>query len=169
VKTSTAKRVPASRPFTPAIDVASIAHDKSPAFNIARKSRWRSIDSGVFNPVGSSSPPTRRSMFVSSAGRRPAASRIEWTRNAVVVFPFVPVAAMTSSSCDGASKKSVAADGIARRTLGTTSCGTATSTGRSTTSATAPASTAARAKACPSAFAPGMQKKSDPGCTARVS
>ena len=34
------------------------------------------MDSGVFSPVGRSSPPIRRSMFVSSAGRRPAASRI---------------------------------------------------------------------------------------------
>ena len=63
-------------------------------------------------------------MFVSSAGRRPAASRIACSRNAVVVFPFVPVTAATSSVSDGRPKNSAAAGPIAARTLGTTSCGT---------------------------------------------
>ena len=59
-------------------------------------------------------------MFVSSAGRRPAASRIECSRNAVVVLPFVPVTAATSSVVATARRRSTAAAGpIAARTLGT--------------------------------------------------
>ena len=89
--------------------------------------------------------------------------------NAVVVFPFVPVTATTSSSPEGAPKKTDAASGIARRTLGTTNCVTRASSGRSTTSATAPRSTASAARSWPSTFAPGTQKKSDPAATRRVS
>ena len=44
----------------------------------------------------------------------------------MVVLPFVPVTAATASSADGSPKKRSAATGIARRTLGTTSCGTCT-------------------------------------------
>ena len=60
-------------------------------------------------------------MFVSRPARRPAAVKIAWIRKAVVVLPFVPVTAATSSADDGLSKKSSAATGIAARTLGTTS------------------------------------------------
>jgi hypothetical protein len=48
-------------------------------------------------------------MFVNSPGRRPPASRIEASRNAVVVLPFVPVTAATSSSREGSPKKVVGA------------------------------------------------------------
>ena len=68
VKTSAAKRVPSRRPFTDAIDVASITHVRLPASSISRKSRCRSIDSGVFSPTVRVSVPTRRSTFVSRPG-----------------------------------------------------------------------------------------------------
>ena len=51
-----------------------------PASTISRKSRCRSIASGVFSAAGRASSPTRRSMFVSSPGRRPAARRISYSR-----------------------------------------------------------------------------------------
>ena len=108
-------------------------------------------------------------MFVSSAGRRPAADRIASSRNAVVVFPFVPVTAATRSSRDGLPKKRDAATGIAARTSGTKSCGSGRSSGWSTTKAAAPSAAAVAAKACPSAFRPGTQKKRAPSVTERVS
>ncbi len=66
-------------------------------------------------------------MFVRSAGARPASARIECSRNAVVVLPFVPVTATTSSSRDGSPKNAAAVGPIASRTLGTTCCGTSRS------------------------------------------
>ena len=84
-------------------------------------------------------------------------------------MPFVPVTAATASSADGSPKNRLAAAGIARRTLGTTSCGTGSRAGRSTTSADRTASTACGASSCPSTCDPGTQKKSEPGTTARVS
>jgi hypothetical protein len=111
----------------------------------------------------------RRSMFVSSPGRRPAASRIACSRKAVVVLPFVPVTPATSSSRDGSPNRSVAARGMARRTSGTTSWGTSTSSGWSTTSAVAPSETAVGANAWPSAAEPRTQKNNVPDVTFRVS
>ena len=108
-------------------------------------------------------------MFVSSPVCRPAASKIERSRNAEVVFPFVPVIAATGSSAEGSPKKSTAATGIAARASPTTSCGRSTSTGCSTTSAAAPSVAAVAAKACPSTFRPRTQKNSAPGVTVRVS
>ena len=110
---SAANRTPSSLPWAAAIDVASITQLRSPASIISRNSRWRSIDSGVLSPVGRNQLPTRRSMFVSTPGRRPAASRIERSRNAVVVLPFVPVTAVTGNSAEGSRKKATAATGIA--------------------------------------------------------
>ena len=66
---------------------------------------------------------------------RPAASSIARSRNAVVVFPFVPVTPASSSSFVGSPKKTSAATAIDSRDDGTRSCGTSTSSGRSTTSA----------------------------------
>ena len=87
----------------------------------------------------------------------------------VVVFPFVPVTPATSSCSVGAPKNASAATAAAARDDSTTSWGTATSTARSTTSATAPFATASAASSWPSRFAPGMQTKSVPGRTERVS
>jgi hypothetical protein len=66
-------------------------------------------------------------------------------------------------------KNTSAATAIDARVDSTTSCVTATSTGRSTTSADAPAATASAASSCPSTRAPGTQKKRVPSCTRRVS
>ena len=101
--------------------------------------------------------------------RMPASSRIERTRKAVVVFPFVPVTPIMRSSALGSPKNRAAIGAIAARESGTTSCGTATSSSRSTTSATAPASTTAGAKSWPSAVLPRTQKNSVPGPTSRLS
>src|SRR4051794_24518034 len=75
----------------------------------------------------------------------------------------------TGTSPLGWPKNIAAAGPIARRTLGTTSCGTATSSGRSQTSATAPAATACGARSWPSTREPGTQKKSEPGPAVRAS
>jgi hypothetical protein len=80
VKTSAAKRTRSSRWSTEAWDEASMATERSPASSISRKSRWRSIASGVFSAAGRDSPPTTRSMFPTSPGRSPAASRMERSR-----------------------------------------------------------------------------------------
>ena len=93
-------------------------------------------------------------MLVSRPVWRRRLRRSTRSRNAVVVFPFVPVTAATGSSALGSPKKGTAACGIAARTSGTTSCGRSTASGRSTTSATAPPSAAADAYECPSACAP---------------
>ena len=63
----------------------------------------------------------------------------------MVVFPFVPVTAATSSSRVGSPKNTFAAGAIAARASETTSCGTGSGSGRSTTSAAAPRSTATAA------------------------
>ena len=121
--------------------------------------RCRSIASGVVRTTGRTSPPTRLSTVPRSPGRRPAAVRIAWRRNAVVVFPFVPVTPATSSSRVGSPKNTSAAVAIAARADGTTSCGTSGSTARSTTSATAPFATAWAAKSWPSARSPGTAEE----------
>jgi len=58
---------------------------------------------------------------------------------------------------------------IAARTFGTSTSGTPSPSRRSHTSAAAPRRIASGAKSCPSATAPGTQKKSAPGSTVRAS
>ncbi len=77
--------------------------------------------------------------------------------------------ARDSSSFVGSPKNTSAAGAIAARASATTICGTWTASSRSTTSATAPPATASVAKSWPSTRAPGTQKKSAPGTTARAS
>ncbi len=166
---SAAKRTPTSRRSSEPCDDASSAQLRSPASSISRNVRWRSSDSGVVWTTSRRSPPTRDSIVPTSPGRRPAAARIEYRRNAVVVFPFVPVTAPTWSSRVGNPKNASAARPSAARASGTTSCGTGRSSSRSTISATAPSATAPAAKSCPSARNPGTQTKSVPAVTRRVS
>ena len=169
VKTSAAKRTRSSRLSADPCDEASITTFRSPASSISRKSRCRSIASGVVNGAERRSPPTIHSTVPTSPVDLPAASSIACSRNVVVVFPFVPVTPTTSSSFVGSPKNTSAATAIAALESGTTSCGTATSKDRSATSARAPRSSAAGARSCPSTRAPGTQKKSAPSATARVS
>ena len=61
----------------------------------------RSIASGVVRSTSSSTPPTTRFTVPSSPVWTPARSRMWRTRNAVVVFPFVPVIPATRSSAVG--------------------------------------------------------------------
>ena len=70
---------------------ASSATLRSPASSISRKSRWRSIASGVVCGAGRVTPPTTHSIVPTSPAWRPAASSTDRRRNAVVDFPFVPV------------------------------------------------------------------------------
>ena len=79
--------------------------------------------SGVVRTTGRTPPPTLLSTVPSRPGLRPAASSTEWRRNAVVVFPLVPVTPATSSSRVGSPKKTSAAVAIAARADGTTSWG----------------------------------------------
>ncbi len=124
VNTSTAKRTRSSRCSSDACDDASIAHERSPASSISRNVRCRSIASGVVRSTPRRSPPTRASTVPSRPGRRPAAARIAYRRNDVVVFPLVPVTAATWSSSVGCPKNSSAATAIAARASATCSCGT---------------------------------------------
>ncbi len=118
VKTSASKRTRSRRRSAAPCELASTAALRSPASSISRKSRCRSIASGVVNGAGRGSPPTRHSTVPTSPGRRPAASRIARSRNAVVVFPFVPVAPASSSSFVGSPKNTSAATAIDSRTDG---------------------------------------------------
>ena len=69
--------MPSRRPCDEAIDVASIAQQSLPQPIISRNSRCRSIASGVFSVGVRVSSPIRRSMLLSSAGRRPKDRRHE--------------------------------------------------------------------------------------------
>src|SRR5439155_513274 len=116
------------QPRAVAVELAQL---RSAASSISRKARWRSIASGVVRIAGRRSPPIRLSIVPSRPGRRPAAPRIEWRRNVVVVLPFVPVTPATSSVRVGSSKKTTAAWAIALRASSTTSCETSSSSTRS--------------------------------------
>jgi len=169
VNTSTANRTRSSRCSSDACDDASIAHERSPASSISRNVRCRSIASGVVRRTPRRSPPTRASTVPRRPGRRPAAARIAYKRNDVVVLPLVPVTPATCSSSVGRPKNASAPTAIAARASGTTICGTATASGRSTTRPTAPFATACGAKSCPSTRAPGTQKNRAPGVASRAS
>ena len=80
-----------------------------------RKVACSSIASGVVRSTGSSTPPTIRFTVPSSPVWIPVRSRMWRTRNAVVVFPFVPVMPTTRSSSVGSPKKRAAACAIAAR------------------------------------------------------
>ena len=114
------------------------------------------------------SVPTRVSTVPTRPGRLPAASRIEWSRYAVVVFPLVPVTPATGAPPSGGRRRPAAA-AIAARTSVTTSCGTGSGSACVTTSAAAPAATASPAKSWPSRVVPGTQKNSVPGRAVRAS
>ena len=85
-----------------------------------------------------------------------------------MVLPLVPVTPTTRRPADGWPYQRAAVSAMARRTVGTMTCGTGSPVSRSQTSAAAPAATAAAANAWPSWVEPGMQKKSVPSTTSRV-
>src|SRR6185503_16153543 len=124
---------------------------------------------GVVRSTSSSTPPTIRF----TVPKRPVGvPRDESTcriRNAVVVFPFVPVMPATRSSAVGSPQKRTAIGAIAARESETRTWVACTSSNRSTTSATAPCSTARWPNSWPSVRCPGTQKKSVPGSTMRLS
>ena len=103
VKTRHAKRIPSARPSSSACEETSITHATSPASNMRRNVACRSIPSGVVRSTGSSAPPTIDLTVPSRPVCTPACSRIARVRNAVVVFPFVPVIPTTRSLAVGSS------------------------------------------------------------------
>ena len=170
VKTSTANRVPSRRPCVPAIDVASIAHDRSPASSISRNSRCRSIDSGVLSPVGRSA--AADAAFDVRQQRRPPPGRLE-DRTEQERRRRLAVRARDRGDlelCATDRRRRSQRPAPSRRGRSAPApAGRATSTCRSTISATAPAATAAPARSCPSTLLPLMQKKSAPRVTERGS
>ena len=81
-------------------EIAGVEHLAESALQVDRLGR---------RPIAAlRSSPTRLSIVPSSPGFRPAASRIEYRRKDVVVLPFVPVTAATSSCSVGRPKNSAA-------------------------------------------------------------
>ena len=154
------------RPIEIAIDDASSTHAVSPASSMRASSRCRSGASGVVSASRSRTPPTRASTVPSRPLGRPAASNIAATRNAVVVFPFVPVTPTTAMCSLGLPAITCASGPSASRTRRARTCGSPTSTsGRSTSSAEAPRAAAWGASSWPSWDDPGTQAKNVPGET----
>ena len=141
VKTATSNSTSAVRRSASACEDTSMTQARSPESSIARKVACRSIASGVVRTTSLSSPPTICLTVPSRPVGIPAASSTSRRRNAVVVFPFVPVMPATRSSAVGSPLSRAASGAIAARASATWSSGTPRSSGRSTTSAAAPAAT----------------------------
>ncbi len=169
VKSAASKWIESQRCSAKACEDTSIAQATSPAASIRLNVACRSIASGVVRSTSSTAPPTTCRTVPISPHWNPAASSTSRIRNAVVVFPFVPVTPTTRSSAVGSPQNRAARGAIAARASATTTCATSKSSSRSTTSPTAPASTAAAAKSCPSTFSPGTQKNSVPARAFRLS
>ncbi len=169
VKIAAVKWIASARRSSSACDETSIAHATSPPSSICLRSRCSSIASGVVLTTSFSTPPITDFTVPSRPVWRPAASSSSRARNAVVVFPFVPVTPTTSSVALGSPLNRAAAGAIAARTSGTWISGMPRFRGRSTTSATAPRAAASGAKSCPSRVIPTTQKNSVPGVTRRLS
>ena len=101
VNSVAAQWIASARRSASACEETSIAHARSPASSISRKSRWRSMASGVVRTTSRSLPPTTDLTVPSSPQGRPAASRTARTRKALVVLPLVPVIPTTCSSAVG--------------------------------------------------------------------
>ncbi len=101
VNSATSKWIASARRNDNACEETSIAQARSPASSMRRKVACRSIASGVVRSTPSSTPPTTCFTVPSRPQEMPAPSRISRTRNAVVVFPFVPVTPTTRSSAVG--------------------------------------------------------------------
>ena len=148
-----------------ACEVASIAQLRSPASSISRNVRWRSIASGVVRTPARRSPPTRLSIVPSrpgpAAGRREDRVEEERGRRLAVRAGDAGDLELRASGRRRTRRprRAIARARVARRRAAARRA----SSGRSTTSATAPCATASAAKSCPSARAPGTQKKSAPG------
>ncbi len=110
------------------------------------------------------------SIVPTSPGRRPAAARIAWSRNVVVVLPFVPVTAPDLELPGREAEERVGRE--ARAPPARRPPRAAAPAGRAGARRSAPrprAATASEAKSCPSARKPGTQTKSVPAVTRRAS
>ena len=153
-----------ARPSRSACEETSIAQARSPASSIARNVAWRSIASGVVRSTSASTPPITLFTVPSRPVCTPVRSSMWRTRNAVVVFPFVPVMPATRSSAVGSPLN--ARGGRRHRGARVGARAPRSRPGRAGArrpAPDAPASTAGVAKSCPSAVAPGTQKNSVPG------
>ncbi len=101
VKTAAATWIASARLSSSACEEISIAHAVSPASSISRKMRCKSNASGVVRTTSCSSPPTTDLTVPSSPVEIPAPSSRARVRNAVVVFPLVPVIPATRSDAVG--------------------------------------------------------------------
>ena len=145
---------------------------RSPASSISRKRRCRSIASGVVCDGGAplaADDAARRCRAARASG--PAASRIEWSRNAVVVFPFVPVTPATVELVASGSPKNASAATRHRRPRvldDELRHGERRAGARRRARPHRPRRPRPRSRARP-ARAPGTQKKSVPAATRRAS
>jgi tetrahydromethanopterin S-methyltransferase subunit C len=99
-----------------------------------------------------------------------AERKMWWTRNAVVVFPLVPVMPTHLSARSGCPWNAAAMSAIAARAFGTTVTGMGELAGCfSATAAAAPFCAACAMKSVPSLFAPCIAKKREPGPARRES
>ena len=133
-----------------------------PASSISRNVRCRSMASAVVRRRRDLVPDTRLDRPEQARASDPPRRGSRRARYAVVVLPFVPVTPATSSSARRVPEELGGRDRHRPRASSTTSCGTASSSGRSTTSATAPRATASAAKSWPSARRPGRRRTTLP-------
>ena len=153
-----------------AIDVASITQARSPASSISpeqalqvdRLRRVQRRPAGARRRRGARSSP-------SSPGRRPAASRIAQSRNAVVVLPFVPVTPATGSSAVGSPKNARPRLPSRARTFGDDDLGDGEVERPLDDERGGAGRDRVRREVVPVDRSRGTQKKSVPGRTARMS
>ncbi len=169
MKHATAKRVPSTRCWSSACDDTSMATVRTPASRMRASRGCSSVASGVVWGTGSDMPSMRAPVVPMMPERSPAAAAIRSSRYVVVVFPFVPVTPSTRIARAGSPWNRAQSGPSTLRTEPTRACGTSTSSQRSTRHAVAPAATAAIVWSCPSVCAPGIQQKSAPGTTCRLS
>ena len=169
VKTSASKRTRSRRRSAAPCELASIATLRSPASSISRKSRCRSIASGVVCGAGRALAADDPLHGADEPG--PPAGRVEdrAQQKRRRRLPVRPGDARDLELPRRLAEEDVRRDGHRRPRVSTTSCGTSTSSGRSTTSATAPSLDRLPANSCPSTRAPRTQKKSDPVRSPRAS
>jgi hypothetical protein len=147
VNTAASNATPSTRRWSRLCDETSIATRRTPRSTSMRSTRWSSTGPGVVSPLppgtGSPAEPTSTpSVPIDALGASAASST--WRRSpTVVVFPFVPVTAVSWSDAAGSPWNAAAATAAASRPSRTTSAGRAVAAGSSTTAALAPAPAAA--------------------------
>ena len=166
--------MPSTRRIARACEDTSRTLARQPRSTISRSICWTSGASGVVRSAAftSFSPgPVLYATVPSIPHRMPAASNIDTSRYAVVVFPFVPVIPTTRMSPLGCRKNVSARTARASRASVAVAHATCAPSGAavSETTATAPRSSAWRTNAVPSACWPLSATNTLPGLTTRES